>query len=406
MPPGACRATLALQFAGATWRKQWGESSVRRPGALIAAVTVAALVAGCAAIVDPLPAPATPSLDPAADGFASFVYRTSTTELDAQQLPVSQTLMVVDGSGATRWQTEVPMDAALPGSGIVFTAGPVAGNVAWGTTDGITEAIHVASIGGGVESTIDLGSLPLRDAIFDRSGSSLLAVVGSFAQPQLARIGLEGGEPEIIGPLGAREQVGGASEVWGNSLVSTPDGTRIVDSICDVSGACSYAIVSLADGATKQLEVELSGPIQSLGDTVMITVVPDGCVGMCTYQLIDLATGEARPFDGDGGTWDPKIAKSESGEDVIVFTGLTIEEGVPFPMMVRAIETGGERLVTEWEAGDLNYLMLDPWRQGVVGPPGTVVTAPNGSLFDGAPSIVRLRDGKVFPLAPVTIGPG
>ena len=366
--------------------------------ALVAALTVAGLLAGCGADL-PTPAPsALPDgspeageLDPAGITWLALRPR------EVNDAPVELELALVRGDGSVAWHDRVAVDGAAPAAGIGVLAGPArTGRVAIGAhaEGGTMTRIRIVEPTGATDETTVNGTV-LSGAMAP-DGSELYLVV-SGRELTIERMELDGQGAQST--LAAMPPVRQPELVSGLDLLRvTPDGRRLVAEVCGRLGTCWWRVIDLESGAEADLRPDGAGPMVDLSNDTLLARTSDCAAGPCPFVLVDLDTAVARPWDP--GAHNAALGVAEDGSTVLLIDSGGLGAGTGPISTIHP--PGMEQRVLH--AGDDPDAPLGLARagQGEWAPPGWIVAAPPGTNVGETrgPTLIRLRDGLVVQLPP------
>lgn len=314
--------------------------------------------------------------------------------IEENDVPTALEVLLVRGDGSVAWHTRLQMTVE-PGGGLAFISGPRAGRLTYGFRTEAGTTIFMADADEGAATEVaTVAELVHGGVIAPDGGAAFLLVEGS--RLEVHRIDLEAGaHAELVAVMPRAEPDVQVTPFTASRV--TPDGTRLIVERCGPTGACRWAIVSLATGEVHEIEAERAGRIIDLSNDRMLTVATECAVGPCPFVLVDLETGTGEVWDPgantarllqepDGGTLLAYDTSGTGGErlQVVLVDPETFDER---PLAAGGQVGAGLGLAREGQ---------DEWA-----PPGWVVLVPPGSNLgeQGGPVLVNTDDGRVVQLA-------
>lgn len=315
--------------------------------------------------------------------------------IEVNDVTTAVQLTLARGDGTVLWRDQIELDQNLPGGGIVFASGPAAGVVAYALTDGINTEVHVVSAVDPRDRAVASLAEPLVSGSLDPSGGWIyLATRPDPTLLRISRVPTEGGEIEALAHL-SPEFVESARASAGDLMRWTADGSRLLFQACDALGVCWWHVMRAATNELFELRPLGAGMAVGVTNDTLLAVASPCVVGPCPFVLVDLVSGEARPFDP--GAHEARTALTADGQTVILYDNQGVS-GPPIRITAFDPATGIERIVYESDAG----IGLAREGQGAWAPAGWFVVAAGGqSVGEGGtgPLLVRISDGLQVQLA-------
>jgi hypothetical protein len=303
-------------------------------------------------------------------------------------------MRLIRGDGLVAWETRLPL-AADAGGGFAFMSGPRGGRLAYGLrTHGVT-TIVVADAREGVATEIANMTDLVHGGVIAPDGTAAFLMVEGNRQ-EIQRIELEpGATPELVAILPPADPELPINPF--NAVRMTPDGTRLIVERCGETGACRWAIVSLPDGAVREIQADGAGRIIDLSDDHLLTAATECMAGPCPYVIVDLEAGT-------GVAWDPgahtaRLVSMPDGGALLAYDTGGTGDGTMHVVLVD-LETFDERPLADAGQPGAEFGLAregqDDWA-----PPGWVVLVPPGLNLgeQGGPVLVNALDGRVVQLA-------
>lgn len=315
--------------------------------------------------------------------------------IEVNDVTVAVQLTLARGDGTLLWRDQIALDPTLAGGGIGFASGPSAGVFAYALTDANSAEVHVVDAKDPRDRVVATITEPVVGGSIDPSGGLIyLATKPDADLLRISRVLAEGGEVEPLADL-APEFVASAAASAGDLMRWTADGSRLLIQACDAAGGCWWQVMRAATNELVELRPLGAGMAVGVTNDTLLTVAAQCAVGPCPFVLVNLASGEARPFDP--GAHEARTALTADGHTVILYDNQGVS-GPPIRVTAFDPATGNSRVVYESEAG----LGLAREGQGAWVPAGWFVVAGGGlNVGEGGigPVLVRIADGLVVQLA-------
>lgn len=359
---------------------------VMRCGAWV--VVAAIVLSACTASPEPSSVPATDAvLDPDADPVAGLSWLRGTVR-EENDVAVAVDLALVRADGTVAWSTQVPLDPDVPGGLVV--AQPRHGLMAFGVRDNGTTVLH--SVRGSDGAVTELGRVEdeVVGVAVDPGGAAVFVAVRDNELLRVLRFPVDGGEPDelVQQPDDARLMT------TLDRLAVTRSGSHLLLESCFAAG-CWWDRIDATTGDVLQLRPPDAGQAVDVTDDVLLATVVSCAAGPCPFVLVDVETGEVRPWDP--GVHTARLAVDADGRTVLLHAD---EGSVPGVVTITDVATGQERVV---EAIDRSGRPLGLAREGqdTWVPDGYALLVPPGTNVGeaGGPTLLRISDGTLLHLA-------
>lgn len=325
--------------------------------------------------------------------------------VEVNDITVAVRLTLARGDGVVLWRNKIELDPSLPGSGIGFASGPSAGVFTYALVDVASATVHVVSAIEPEDRVIATIDETLVGGSIDPSGDWIyLATLTPDEHLRMSRLPASGGDVERVADLGPEfVATGGISSQ--DLMRWTPDGTRLLIQACDATGGCWWKVLAEASHELSEIRPAEAGTAVGVTNDTLLAVAADCAVGPCPFVLVDLATGDSRPFDPQA--HEARTAISQDGHTVILYDNQGVGGLGPIadPARISAFDpaTGQQRVVYESADPDGQFGLAREG-QGTWAPAGWFVVGPGGqNVGEGGigPILVRIADGLVVRLAAV-----
>jgi hypothetical protein len=320
--------------------------------------------------------------------------------LEVNDITVAVRLTLGRGDGTVLWRDQIELDPSLPSGGIGFVSGPAAGAFTYALVDAGGARVHVVSATDLQDRVVATIEEPLVSGSIDPSGHWIYVATRSAAeQLRISRLPANGGEVEHLADLGPEFLPNGVTSPQ-DLLRWTPDGRRLLIQACDAAGGCWWQILDRGSGELTELRPAGAELAVGVTNDTLLAIAAQCAVGPCPFVLVDLATGESRPFDPHA--HEARTAISQDGRTVILYDNQGVGGGGG-TVRVTGYDpaTGMERVLYESEMG----FGLAREGQGTWAPDGWFVVASGGqNVGEGGigPVLIRIADGLEVRLAPLS----
>lgn len=309
--------------------------------------------------------------------------------VEVNDITVAVQLTLARGDGTVLWRDQIDLDPSLPGGGIGFASGPSAGVFAFAVVDAIAANVHVVSARDPQDRLVATIAEPLVSGSIDPSGNWIHVATQPAADVlRISRLPAGGGSLEPLVDLGP-ELVPNGAKFPGDLLRWTPDGSRLLIQACDAADGCWWQLMRAGTNELTALHPAGAGPAVGVTNDTLLAVAAHCAVGPCPFVLVDLASGDSRPFDP--GAHEARTALNQDGSTVILFDNQGVS-GPPIRIKAYDPASGLDRVVYESDAG----LGLAREGQAAWVPAGWFVVAGGGlNVGEGGmgPVLVRIADG-------------